>query len=100
MSPHHWYKLISSILESPKINLNQCPNEPCCLMGALIRGKPPLYLVLYVDDFVYFSIDSAVEQYFESSMKAKLSMDFMGTADWFLGTKFEWSTESSGVVSC
>ena len=100
-TPCHWYKMISSILESLEINLKCCPNEPCCFVGTPIPDRPPLYLVLYVDDFVYFSSDPDVERYFESAIQAKLSVEFMGTADWFLGTKFDWFTdESSGVVSC
>ena len=60
-APHHWYKLISSILESLEINLKHCPNEPCCFVGTPIPDRPPLDLVLYVNNFIYFSSDPDVE---------------------------------------
>ena len=99
-APRHWYNLIRSHLESPEIGLHRCPNEPCCFCGTPIPGKSPLYLVLYVDDFIFFSPDPLVEQYFESAMQAKLDVEFMGMADWFLGTKFDWQVRSNGSVHC
>ena len=69
-------------------------------MGNILPSHSPLYLILYVDDFIYFCPDPTVEQYFKSALKAKLQVEFMGTADWFLGSKFKWSFESDGHVSC
>jgi len=100
-TPWHWYQMISKILESPWIGLQWCKNDPCFLVGnSLPDGHPPLYLALYMDDFIYFTPDPMVEQYFESAPKAKLQVEFMGTADCFLGSKFEWSFEKDGHVSC
>jgi hypothetical protein len=36
---------------------------------------------LYVDDFIYFSEDPAVE---------RIKVDFMGLVEWFLGIHFSW----------
>lgn len=70
------------------------------LLVVLFLGQPPLYLVLYVDDFVYFSPSVDVESYFESALKQRMTVDFMGDAEWFLGLQFSWPFSSSGELSC
>ena len=99
-APRHWYKLISQILTSPEIGLNQCKNDPCIYHGVLIPGQPPLYLGIYVDDIVYFSASDEVERYFEIALKAKINVDFMGDAEFFLGLKFDWLISPNGDVDC
>ena len=65
-------------------------NAPCLSKGTAIPGKAPMYLGLYVDDFVYFSVDPEVEAAFEKKLKAKTLVDFMGQVTHFLGIKFQW----------
>lgn len=59
-----------------------------------------MYLAIYVDDFLYFSLDDEVERYFETALSQKLKVDFLGDAEWYLGMKFDWHTSSDGSVSC
>ena len=69
-SPRHWYNKINAILwligHTPLL-------EDCCLYFGFIedpldlsgaKSKSPLSLGLYIDDFVYFSKDPAVEALF------------------------------------
>jgi len=91
----HWYQMVSKILESPEIDLRRCNNDPCFFVDTPLHGRPPLYLVLYTDDFIYFS-PNVVEQCFEWALKAKLQVNFKCTEDWFLGSKFEWTFASDG----
>jgi hypothetical protein len=44
----------------------------------------PIALGFYVDDFVYFSADSAVEEKFQCILKELVTVDFMGTVEWLL----------------
>jgi len=44
---------------------------------------------LYVDDFVYFLLDAAVEEKFQRILKQMITVDFMGSVEWFLGTHFQ-----------
>ena len=97
-SPQHWYKLASSALQ--EVGLTPCPHEPCLFTGNPIPGRPPLYLALYVDDFVYFSADKDVERQFELDLQSKLVVDFMGDTEWFLGIKFDWTYRPNGSVDC
>jgi len=99
-APHHWYKLLSSILTSPEIGLSQCKNDPCVFVGRPVPGQPPLYFILYVDDFVYFSPSVDVESYFESALKQHMTVDYLGDAEWFLGVQFHWSFNQSGDLCC
>lgn len=59
-SPRHFYNLAKKTLKS--VGLRAHPSSPCLFSGILIKGHPPLYLGLYVDDFIYFSESNAVEQ--------------------------------------
>jgi hypothetical protein len=99
-APRHWYKLISDILQSPETGLHPTKHDPCIFYGTIIPGKPPLYLALYVDDFVYFSLDDEVEHYFQNALSQKLKIDFLGEAEWFLGMKFDWSYQNDGTLHC
>jgi len=49
-SPHHWYDTYTKVLKS--IGLRPCPNAPRLFTGTLIEGEPPIYLGLFVDDFI------------------------------------------------
>ena len=66
-APRHWYNKVSDILQN--LNLHPCPNAPCIFKGEVIKGKAPLYLGLYVDDFIYFSTDPTVEKQFQSILQ-------------------------------
>lgn len=49
-SPRHWYETCKKTLLS--LGLRPCANAPCIFHGTIIPGEPPLYLGLFVDDFV------------------------------------------------
>ena len=95
-SPKHWYDKIRKILNS--MGLHQNAYDPCLFSGQVIDPSDSLdsptsshlTLGLYVDDFVYFSEDPAVEAKFERLLKQEATVDFMGTVEWFLGTHFQW----------
>jgi len=87
-SPRHWYEKAVQLLT--QIGLKQCPNAPCLFKGTLIKGKAPIYLGLYVDDFVYFSTDKEVESKFEKELGSLTNVDFMGQVSHFLGIKYQW----------
>ena len=59
--------------------------DQCVFMATPIPGKPPIYLGLYVDDFVYYSTSDEVEKWFEQGLQSKVKVDFSGTVSWFLG---------------
>ena len=60
-SPRHWFDRATKLLQS--VGLQLCPNTPCLFHGTIIPGRPPLYLGLYVDDFVYFSEDKRSKEF-------------------------------------
>eukprot|EP00558_Chaetoceros_sp_UNC1202_P009040 CAMPEP_0197232302 /NCGR_PEP_ID=MMETSP1429-20130617/152_1 /TAXON_ID=49237 /ORGANISM="Chaetoceros sp., Strain UNC1202" /LENGTH=1842 /DNA_ID=CAMNT_0042690279 /DNA_START=1 /DNA_END=5529 /DNA_ORIENTATION=- len=95
-SPKHWFVKCKALLES--IGMTQCPNTPCLFKGTLIKEKPPLYLGLYVDDFIYFSKSPEVEKHFETEFGDKTSVDFMGPATHFLGIKIQHKKDQDGHV--
>jgi hypothetical protein len=102
-SPHHWYEKIDSILHL--IGLTPNPHDPCFYAGFMhdphgpsaIRSTVPLSLGLYVDNFVYFSEDPAVEALFKRLLGECVKVNFMGLVEWFLGVHFSWHFTSSQV---
>ena len=87
-SPRHWYDKMTKMLE--KVGLMKCPNSPCLFKGTVIPNAKPLYLGLYVDDFVYFSEDPKVERKFEELLGKQTNVDFMGQVSHFLGIRYQW----------
>jgi hypothetical protein len=70
--------------------MSPCKHDPCVFTGSLIKGEPPLYLGVYVDNFTYFSTSDEVEQAFEQALSVELQVDFMGDDAWFLGKCCDW----------
>jgi len=94
-SPRHWYEKVIKILS--KMGLRQCPNAPCIFTGNIIPGKPPLFLGLYVDDFIFFSESDEVEQHFEKELQRETLVDFMGNVTHFLGLRFQWRKSTTDL---
>eukprot|EP00957_Ditylum_brightwellii_P172047 13098229-Ditylum_brightwellii.AAC.1 len=47
------------------MGLRRCPNSPCIFTKSIIQGEAPIYICLYVDDFIYFSPLDDIEKEFE-----------------------------------
>ncbi len=85
--------------------LQQNVYDPCLFMGHIYDpsnpadslSSSPLTLGLYVNDFVYFSDDLAVEENFQQTLKEFITVDFMGTVEWFLGMHFQWMITPDSV---
>lgn len=54
----------------------------------------------YMDDFVCSTADKQVEQQFELDFQSKVVVDFMGDAEWYLGTKFDGTVLQNGDIKC
>jgi hypothetical protein len=84
-SPKHWYDKIRKILN--KIGLQQNAYDPCLFTSHIVDpsdpldspSSSPLTLGIYVNNFVYFSEDPAVEAKFEHLLKEYTTVDFIGT---------------------
>jgi hypothetical protein len=44
--------------------------------------------------------DPLVEQKFQEEFASRVKVDFMGEADYYLGTHFDWHRDSEGNVTC
>ncbi len=69
------------------------PSDP-----SLVITLAPLSLSLYVNDFVSFSKDPAVETLFCRLPAKRCKVDFMGIVEWFLGFHFSWRITHSSVI--
>jgi hypothetical protein len=90
----HWYDKINAILQS--IRLTPLLEDPCLYTGfirdpsdpSLVITVAPLSLSLYVNNFVSFSKDPAVETLFCRLLAKRCKVDFMDIVEWFLGFSF------------
>lgn len=96
-SPRHFYDLAKRLLLS--IGLKQHESSPCLFYGTILPGQPPLYLGLYVDDFIYFSKSRGVEKEFEKRFGEKIDIDFNGQIGYFLGINFQCKRHQDNTVS-
>ena len=97
-SPRHWYDLAHKILTT--IGLKRSPNAPCLYYGKILPNEPPLYLGLYVDDFLFFSKSTKVESYFQQEFEKHVTkVTWNKEVDYFLGVKFDCSRQSPNKVT-
>ena len=74
-------------------------NSNCIFSGIVIKGHPPIYVGLYVDDFIYFSSSDKVEKSFESQFRASVNTTFDGEVNYFLGIAFHNTRHEDGHIS-
>jgi Reverse transcriptase (RNA-dependent DNA polymerase). len=97
--PRHWYETANK--HSQQSDYKPCPNAPCIFSGQILPDKPPLYVGIYVDDFIYFSSDPEVEQTFETILptKTNLQIEFNGPIHHFLGITFTHAYTDDGHLT-
>ena len=99
-SAKHWYKKLSGHMIDD-MGFKAMDQDKCVLKCSPIEGEPPIYVGIYVDDFIYYSKSDKVEEWFEQQLKSHVKVDFMGDVSWFLGQRYEWNTDDlDGTVSC
>ena len=96
-SPRHWYELAKKTLKA--IGLKPVKNSSCIFFGKMFDNEPPIYIGLYVDDFIYFSSSSKVEREFEKRFGSRIKTTFDGDVSHFLGIAFKPTRHSNGHVS-
>jgi len=78
------------------MGLKQSATSPCTFIGHPVAGGPPIYIGIYVDDIIYFSVSDDVEKWFEANLSTIGDVDFMGKVSHFLGTEFTWNELPDG----
>ena len=96
-SPRHWYELATKILK--QVGFVQSTHAPCIFVGTIIPHQPPIYLGLYVDDFVFFSQSRKVEEKFQHKFSSKLKGTFSKKINYFLGIKFNCKKDKDKRVT-
>ena len=86
-SPRHFYNFASKLLQ--QLGLKQHPASPCLFTGTILPGKPPLYLGLYVNDFLYFSKSPEVKETFKTEFSKLISIEWKRDLDYFLSISFD-----------
>jgi hypothetical protein len=94
----HWYNYFLMFFNLQKLGLHQRNMVHASFMVPSYLEPPPIYVALYVDDFIYFSLDDEVENYFETALSQKVTVDFLCEAEWFLRMKFDWSHQPNSNV--
>ena len=58
-SPRHWYE--KAWVTFLYIGLKQNKNNPCIFSGSIMPDHPPIYVGLYIDDYIYISASEVVK---------------------------------------
>ena len=95
-SPRHWYEKAKTTLQ--QIGLKPVQNSSCIFHGTPIKGHPPIYVGIYVDDFIYFSESRKVEEHFEAQFEKHFKVTWEGDASHFLGIHFQTHRYENGDV--
>jgi hypothetical protein len=95
--PKHWYEALRVALL--KIDMNPCAHNPCVFTGVQMKGEPPRYLGVYVNNFTYVSDSDAVGGVFKQSLSLELKIDWMGDVAWLLGTCYDWQTNADDNIT-
>ena len=96
-SPCHWFQLATKIFN--QLGLHSCPNSPCLFTGSIAGVDGRIYLGLYVDDFIFFGDNDAVEEAFRNKLEAQCLVTFEYNPTHFLGNKITTAKDSSGHYS-
>ena len=88
--------------------LNPSPHDPCLLSGVLAKPSSTdtistvqyqLNVVLYVENFVFYSSGPTEEALFKTLFQEHIQVDFMGDVEYFLGTAFTWFKHKDDNIS-
>ena len=72
------------------MGINPSPHDPCLLSGVITNPSSPactsylqsqLHVVLYVNDFVFYSSDQTQEELFKTLLQEQIQVDFMVNVD-------------------
>ena len=95
---HHWYTKICNHLVDD-MDFKSMDQDNCVFHCTPFKGEHPIYIGLYVDDFVYYSKSNRVQEWFKNELKSRIKVGFMGDFSWFLGQRYNWYTDLDSKVS-
>ena len=87
-SPCHWYDRLKHALTN--IGLIPLKNEPCFFFGKIDPNLPPIYVLTFVDDVLFFSELDLTEHLFCERISSTIDINFLGDADFYTGFCFDW----------
>ena len=97
-SARHWYTKISNHIVDD-LGCTVMDQEKCVFKCTLIKGQPPIYVSLYVDDLIFYLSSDKVQEWFKNGLKSHLKFDSMGNTSWFLSQRYEWHNDEQGNIS-
>ena len=91
----YWYQDCSDWLIS--VGFKECPT---CLVLFSRKEKDgsELWIILYVDDFLYFGTNEFTRQKFEAEFGSKFNIEFQGHAHWYLASRITQDLNSNITI--
>ena len=86
------------------MNLELSPHNLCPVSGIVNDTDPTftrheIHGGAYIDEFIFYSIDTAEEEKIKMALESKLKVDLMDDTNSFLGTASTWLCHDNGHVS-
>ena len=94
-SPRLWYDTLLAWLIS--LGFERSDVDPC--LFTYRDGDDELYLVVWVDDFIYASPSAELMTWFKQQASARFSMKHLGPLEWCLGLKVDYKRGGSLIIS-
>ena len=70
--------------------------DPCIFIHRSDLGT--MYLIVYIDDCLYFGSNDEVEKQFEDCLGERFQLEILGHAHWFLGTRLYREADGSYII--
>ena len=93
-SGREWNKTLDQYLVS--IGFKACEVDPCFYV--LFEDKSSLFVLVWVDDILYFSTSSRLADNFFSDFGARFEISSSGELKWFLGVEVRQNCDCIVIV--
>ena len=90
------HDLTQWLLHNDIIPFHQSDIDPSLFIHR--RGSRYLFMIIYVDDSLYFGSDQEIESLFETSLGGRFKIDVLGWSHWFLGSRLYRDTDGSYYI--
>ena len=84
------------LLNNKEVKFHQSQVDPSLYVHR--NGEEYIYMVIYVDDSLYFGSDKELEKKFTDAMGKRFKLELQGWSHWFLGTRLYREADGSYVL--
>ena len=94
-----WNEDLTDWLRNNKsISFNQSEIDPSLFIHRNEENGDYLFLIIYIDDSLYFGSNEEIEKVFTNALSEKFKLELQGHSHWFLGTRLYREQDGSYLL--